>query len=58
MSAKQLRQWRERMEWTQQKAAEYLGCSTRHYQRYEAGVAVIPTMVTHSVELANLTLRA
>jgi hypothetical protein len=45
------------MGWTQDVTASYFGCSTRQYQRYEAGVTAIPKVFKHAIRLANVTRR-
>lgn len=42
MTRKALLEWRRARGWTQREAAEWYGCSSRAWQRYESGEAAVP----------------
>ena len=52
MSRDDLIRWRKRREFTQVEAADYLGYSERHYQRFEAGDAALPPPLVKRLEVA------
>lgn len=45
MTAASLKAWRERMNFTQKKAADEIGCSVRSITNWEGGVADVPRYI-------------
>jgi transcriptional regulator with XRE-family HTH domain len=54
-TGEELAVWREKMQWTQERAARELGIFPRSYQRYESGAAVVPLAIWRSAKLLYLS---
>lgn len=56
MTPEQLKAWRERMQWTQQQAADKLGITVKNYWAHEAGqskLGIPRTIALACAALAN-----
>lgn len=56
MTPKELKEWRKRMRFSQEKAAELIGCSKRAIQLWEAGKNKIPKYVAMAIAAIQFNL--
>ena len=56
MTAAELKSWRERMKFSQESAAQKLGCSRRSLQHWEAGLYPVPDYIAMSVSAVSMNL--
>lgn len=57
MTATELRQWRERQQWSQTQAADWYGVSVRQWRRYEHGVSRVPRPLERRIHELQYTER-
>lgn len=57
LNAGELRAWRKLNNFTQEQAAEFVGYSLRHYQRFEEEDAEIPYRLSRFVAVADVKPR-